>query len=393
MNAESRLVLRNLSVRDDGDEYVVGDPATGTFVALPEIGLRAIRLLQDGHAVGEVAALLPPDESEVDVEEFVEQLVELGFVEAIDGEVLDDELEPQQSTRLRWLSIERAQLLFNRKTCVAYVVLLAAALATVVRNPGLVPSYHDFFWSPHPGLVLAVNTLAFLVSASAHELAHLAAARSLGVEGRWTGLSLRRHHLVFQTDLTALWTLPRERRYRAYLAGLMWDTALLATLVLAEQYAPAPDSVTRLLRALTLVIGLAIVPQFFLHTKSDLYYVVRDFVRCDDLLSKASGALQQRLRAPLRRTRSAPDSREARAIAVYSWLILLGVAIWLASLAFYGLPILFTLLWRAALEVERALESWNPLALFDGAAAFAIQAFFTGLSVFMLVRRRLAAHR
>jgi putative peptide zinc metalloprotease protein len=388
----SRLVLRDLTVRDDGEEYVVGDPATGTFVALPEIGVRAIRLFQGGHAVGEVEALLQADEPEVDVEDFATQLVELGFVRAIDSLALQDELETPQAAGLRWLSIARARLLFNRKTFVVYSVLLAAAVATVARDPGLVPSYRDFFWSSRPGLVLAVNTLAFLVSASAHELAHLAAARSLGVQGRWTGLSLRRHHLVFQTDLTALWGLPRERRYRAYLAGLMWDTGLLAALVLAEQWAAPPESVARLLRALTLVIGLAIVPQFFLHTRSDLYYVIRDLLRCDELLSKASKALRQRLRAPFRAP-PMPDPGEGPAIAAYSWLILFGVAVWLASLAFYGLPILFTLLWRAALEVGRGVSSRNPVSILDGAAAFAIQGFFSGLSLFLLIRRRLTARR
>jgi hypothetical protein len=47
-----------LSIVPDGEEFIVGDPANGVFLALPEVGVTAIEQLRSGSTVGEVEVSL-----------------------------------------------------------------------------------------------------------------------------------------------------------------------------------------------------------------------------------------------------------------------------------------------------------------------------------------------
>ena len=55
-----------------------------------------------------------------------------------------------------------------------------------------------------------------------HELAHLIAARAVGVNSRM-GISHRLWYLVAETDLTGLWSVTRNQRYLPMLAGMIVD--------------------------------------------------------------------------------------------------------------------------------------------------------------------------
>jgi hypothetical protein len=87
----------------------------------------------------------------------------------------------------------------------------------------------------------------FALTATVHELAHLAAARSLGVPAR-IGLSTRLFYLVAQTDVSGIWAAPRRARYREL---PRWDRLRRATAVggaAAAAHAGFPAVVTAFLR-------------------------------------------------------------------------------------------------------------------------------------------------
>ncbi|MFF2464129.1 hypothetical protein [Streptomyces mirabilis] len=78
--------LHALDSRPDGDEWIVGRLATGRFVALPEVGKQALDLLGQGLSTTEVEERLRETTGDdIDVPDFVEALVDLGFVAEVDG--------------------------------------------------------------------------------------------------------------------------------------------------------------------------------------------------------------------------------------------------------------------------------------------------------------------
>jgi putative peptide zinc metalloprotease protein len=177
---DARLTLHELVVRSEDGGYVVGRPATGTFVTLPAIGARAIELLRQDRCLRDVRAQLQRAHAvDVDVRGFAGDLIQLGFVRAVDGEPLAGAEPPH--AHLARLRERHVRWTFSVPTATLFALIVAAAIVTVIRQPGVVPHRDDFFWLPTLSLTLIANTAIFALTATVHELAHLAAARSLGV--------------------------------------------------------------------------------------------------------------------------------------------------------------------------------------------------------------------
>ncbi len=78
------LAVRELSVVADGGQFIVGDPATQTYVVLPDVGVQVIELLRGGATIGEATtAARSVAGEEVDVADFARSLTELGFANLI----------------------------------------------------------------------------------------------------------------------------------------------------------------------------------------------------------------------------------------------------------------------------------------------------------------------
>ena len=92
LTADSRVELRPLSVRPEGDGFMVGDLARGEFITVPAIAVVVIGALREGRTVAEAAARARDSAgTDVDVADFVETLRDLGFVARIDGASLETE--------------------------------------------------------------------------------------------------------------------------------------------------------------------------------------------------------------------------------------------------------------------------------------------------------------
>ncbi|PSL52826.1 hypothetical protein B0I31_111113 [Saccharothrix carnea] len=338
----SVLRLHRLAVRDsddDPDEVVVGRAETGAFVELPRIGAIAISLLDTGSTVGEVEERIAREHDvELDVVEFAEALVELEFVSGVDGRSLSG--GAQRREHLPWLRERHVRWLFGRTANVVWLGVLLAAAVTWWQRPDLVPSASDFYWTPYVGLAVLVNTALFSVSATVHELMHLAAARSYGAPAR-IGFSTRLHYLVVQTDVTAIWAVPRRARLRVYLAGMKWDAFLVTGCVLVVAHAGLPVGVDRVLAALALVVLLSMAVQVQVYMRTDLYYVLMEWLRGRNVFQDALAYLRHLVRRGPDPTADLP-ARERRAVRVYAVAMAVGSAISLSVFALYGLPIVIT---------------------------------------------------
>lgn len=79
----SRLAVSHLSIVRDRDEYMVGDPQSGVFLAVPEVGAVALRALQAGDTVaGATTAASVFAGEDVNVLEYAETLRKNGLIAA-----------------------------------------------------------------------------------------------------------------------------------------------------------------------------------------------------------------------------------------------------------------------------------------------------------------------
>lgn len=382
VTAATRVLLRPLSMRQDGESWVIGRAETGDFIVVPAVAHRVIALLSEGHAVGEAARVIQAETGKaVAVADFVVSLDSLAFIAAIDGAVRTGP-EPLRPS-LPWLRPQHVRWLLHPALPWLALAVIAAGLGMLAVNPALTPRYHDLVWSRHSGIVLAVDAAFGWVILGLHELAHLATARGAGVPARLS-LATRLQFLAAQTDVSGVWAARRRHRMTVYLSGIAVNLIVASICLLAEGTV-AHGGLPRQLLALTAMQSLLFLPiQLLVFMRTDLYFVIQDMAGCANLYADGSAHvryLARRITHAIGRNRDMPSdpanalpTRERRAVHAYSWLLLSGTIASITVAVFVSAPVAFTLLAHALGE----LAGVSPLGKLDGIAVLiAICGFWT----------------
>jgi len=366
----SRVVFHPLTMRRDGDGWVIGRTDTGDFAAMPPAAHRAIALLSAGRTIGEVAeALRRETGKDIAVADFVTQLDRMGFLSAIDSQGRGGPSPVRAS--LPWLRPQHVRWLLSPLASWLTAAIIASAAVLVIADPGVLPGYRDLVWSRHSGLVLLVDTAIGWALVWLHELGHLATARAAGVPGRFS-LSTRLQFLVAQTDVSGIWAAPRRVRLTVYLAGIAVDLLVASACLLAVGLAHPVGLTRKLLLVAVLEAVLELPAEFLIFMRTDVYFLVQDLSGCANLY--AAGSAQVRYLARRLRHPEAPDPAQAlppaerSAVRAYCWLLLCGTAGCIAAATVITVPAAIALFGHAISE----LSGSAPAARADGAAAIAV---------------------
>lgn len=388
--------LRPLTVIQEGDEALVGDPATGTFVAMPAVGGVLISALLRGASMEEAAAEAEAYAGRpVDLPSFVATLAELGFLDdRPDAERQVVRTAPIQTRRwFAGVSERVARPFFGRAAWACYLALALFCLAVFVTSPSLFPSpERDAFLLGDVGLSVLLLMPFVLVSTALHEGGHWLAARAIGVRSRF-GVDRRMMLLVLETDLSQLWTVPRRLRYGPLLGGMAVDVVVLSLLLAARLlirhgvWTPAP-AVDATLAAWVFVKLAGLLWQCMVFLRTDLYAVLVNALGCRDLwrvktllLRRAFGRLTPGQAAEL----VAAGPTDIRAGRWFRWVWLAGFAGVLAWFVFFVLPVVAaTLAWTADRLVLGPFEPRFWYALLCAALLLGPYA----LALFLAVRER-----
>ena len=363
--------FRELTAVRDGDRYVIGSPRSPDYLAVPEIGGRVVQWLRAGHSVSRCAELAQVAAGQpVDVARFVAVLDEAGL--------LPGDAEPETDTGpqpVRGRTVGR--ILFGPIGLVGQLALGSVALALLIHEPDLRPTFEDSFIvdAPLPAILLlaAIGTSAGLL----HEIAHVLAAARFGVRSRLS-ISRRLFAIVYQTDLTGLWGLPRRQRAIPIAAGMISDAAILGGLLVAEQLmtAQAQPLLLAVVRALVLLKVTGLVFQIEIFMRTDLYALFALATRSRNLWA-TKGAVARtavgRATAEDRALLAATDAREVRWAKLYLFLYLPGVlwATW--YLVQFGIPTILRLVDLSLL----AIAAHGPVSL-GGLSGFTALALCLG---------------
>jgi hypothetical protein len=381
VTADDVLAIRPLSVVPEGDEFLVGDPASAVFVVLPAVGVRVLELLRSGRTLGEVAAEAERELGrDIDVLDFAGSLVELGFAAVADGD---------EHVTLRPVAGPPSPLLrafFSRGAWVVYTVCALGAVVLLALRPGLFPSASDLFFLGTPARSLAALTVIIYGLAAVHEGCHWLAARAVGVPARIT-VNRRLYFLVLEIDLTGLWSLPRRRRYSALLAGMAFDATLLFVLVLLRVgWWSLGATAARVLAALTFVQVAALVSQFWIFVRTDVYAVLITATGCVNLFRVNQLLVRRTLRIITTEQERELRDAQPRDVAVarwYRWVYVAGLiaAAWF-FVAYFAPATIGLVTWSVASVAHAGVGSerfWEALVL--GALIFSPRVVTLGVAL------------
>ena len=336
---DDRINLFPLDIRRDGNEFLIGRRDLKTYVAVPEVAVHIISMM-NAHSIGEVRRRLQTNYDNVNdaLDGFILALLNSGFVDSIGSKAVaaDTKIGIPHKTAI---NRQRVAWLFSQTMMTVYALVILAGAAVFVFEPGVVPKPLAVL-SAYPYWLFAILSLVTgIVNVTKHETAHVLAAASLRIRADLS-IGHRMCFPVIQTDLTSLWAMRRNDRYIAYAAGIVSDLVTLSLIIItfwlnAHGIVPLGETFVLLLTVALLVVASTVAWQFNFFMKTDVYYILANALGCRNLHADAVRYLRHLFRCALRRSSSNPLDRiplkEARAVRFFSAILAVGTSALIAG--------------------------------------------------------------
>ena len=393
---ESVVTFHELFRGEEEDGLIlVGRQDIGSYVSLPVEAVEVIDLLDSGKLVGEVKRILEEKYGEeAEIEEFIQDMIDNEMVKSVNAYEIPTTSQVQKGL-FSGITQEHVHWMFSRPAWVIYAATAAACLLLFALYPQYIPRPQDFFW--HQWYSIAVGLMFFLgwILVAIHELAHLFAAKAVGTEGSFS-LSNRLIFVVAQTNLPNIWTVPREKRYIVYFAGMAWDSVMVLICLLLLLFHDLdimmlPELGYSFVKALIFIKVWSIIWQFRFNMQTDIYYAVANYFKCRSLLNDAQANVKNFLSRFIPRFEKTDFTEtpqtELRAIKWYTPLYVIGTVVTLATYLMRNLPLIFLQIMRALDGLMTGYAANQPL--FIDAIVLIILSFFNfGLLGFLILRPR-----
>ncbi len=345
VSKDAKVELHEISWRKDKDVYTVWRKGGYTFIELSEISFLAYNLLKQAKSLQEVSEILQKKyEESYDLEDFVSELVQLGFVHSIDGILIPS--SPVKGKTFSFIKKRHVSWVYSKPLLIFDLSLILFAAGILTLTPSYLPSYRDYFFSDSYTFVLVFSILTGLALLFLHEFAHLIAGKAVGVDGYFS-IGMRLFFPVAETNLTQLWSAPRNKRYIPFLAGMLNDTLLIAIIVtffwVSDQFfILKSEPLHAFARLIMLLLYYSITWQFLLFIRTDMYYVIANLLGCRNLYGDSWNLVLNALLTPLKRRTEKPQIplRELRIVRLYAPFMLMATVISISIFALLGLPIL-----------------------------------------------------
>jgi putative peptide zinc metalloprotease protein len=369
----------------EGEEVVIGRKDTVTFLSIPIDAFEILDELSKGFTIGQVRHFYQEKyEENPDIADLLNFLEVKGFVKPfIDGEKNIDhwnvinESNPVKKVKTSYFYFpgfpqSLAQKIFGRYSLVLMGVCIGFGLLSAIFEPSIIPNWNAFFFKENLTIMQLFLTLIGLLTLFLHEMAHLIAARALGIPSK-IGISNRMWMLVAETDMTEIWSVPRNQRYLPFLAGPLFDS-FCASLLAIILYIHKKGLITisplgeQICKAILLSYLLGLLWQCYLFIRTDFYFVFANLFRCKSLMKDTEVLLLNQLAKFLPFIKKVSQSNipiaERSIIRCYAVIWLIGRAIALHVLIFIATP----LIWHYFLKISTILNaghSENPSAFID----------------------------
>ncbi len=297
----ARYFVVPLSIQREANEYLVGNADIDEFYQFPEEGLRIIEHLQRNESVADIKAACASEfNEEIDVDAFLEVLIDAGFIYRHEDKALFNSriAAAKGDGRIRLHpSRKLANAVFSRWSLAVYLAIVGYALVSAIQDPRLRLNLQAFYLEDDFTLILVSLLVLYTCTVVVHESGHILAAARHGIASR-LGFGNRLWTIVAEADLTGILTLPKSQRYLPLLAGMLADvlTIALLTILLKVMLARGIDGfVFYLIQALILQVVVTLSWQFNVFLRTDLYYVLCNYYSYPNLDGEARTYLRDRI--------------------------------------------------------------------------------------------------
>ncbi|TLS38265.1 peptidase [Pseudalkalibacillus caeni] len=337
---DSQIKLSQIAIHIDKKNSIVENSDTGEYFEIPEPGIIAIEGLQSNMDLKELEASLKKrfPEEDIDLLDFIDQLLELGLVSEVDGVEVADRAVSGSSDKFSWLPARAGKFFFNRISTRVYMLLFFFNIIIFSIKPELFPNYKDIFLFDSLMLNILLMMGLSLLLIVVHELGHVLAVRSYGLPTS-LGISHRLFLVVFETDMTHAWRLPARERNVLYLAGMCFDNVVLFVALIAQIAFPEASSLfPGILAIAVLDIVIKMIYQCCFYMKTDLYYVFENTTGCYNLMENSKVYLRKWLPFLPAEKHTEMFEGEVKIVRLYSIFYLTGVLLTLGVFIGYGIP-------------------------------------------------------
>ena len=305
---------------------------------MPEVCIVAIELINQKKPLDEVERALIvkyPDE-DIDILDFVSQLLELNLVSELNGEKILSSLVQKNESGFSWIPADLGRFFFNSISSKVYFLLLLASAGLILLNPELFPRYSDLFMFD----LMLQNVVALLLISfflvMLHEFGHVLAVRSEGLPAK-IEIGHRLFFVVLETDMSQVWKLPAEKRNKLYLAGMNFDIVVLFLALASQTFASENTIIMGLLKLVVLDTFIRLIYQAAVFMKTDLYYVIENKTGCYNLMENGRNFLARWL--PFLHVQETETfTGEEKFVRTYAGFYLSGILLTLIITAYYYIP-------------------------------------------------------
>lgn len=265
--------------------------------------------------------------SEGEIEDFIDQIVELNFLEIYEGKLITSETINKKGFSFPWISQRILKCIFNKVTIFIWGLFLTYVYFFILPQVSFsLFNYKDIFFSKSLFITTITVTVLDFILVMLHEFSHFIAIRLLGGELGFIGIGRRFFYFVFETRIDNIWLLDKPKRIIVYLSGILCDVTLLSVFILVVNFTNIPlfHNISKV-AILLLIVGIIFEFKFYL--KTDLYFVIADIIDSRTLMADSIMYLRSFFKY----------DRLSIASKFYSILIVLGLLIELYILVKVGI--------------------------------------------------------
>ncbi len=412
-HADTLVAVYPFTRQIEGEEIVIGRSDTSTFLVLSFEAVELLDYLSEGNTIEQAQQLYQTKYNEIpDLVDLLNLLENKGFVQpfaeqpdwaknlAVDPNV---KIVTTKTSRFHFTNFPQSlsQQIFSRQNLKIVGAFIGMALLAAIIEPSIIPGWDAYFFQENLTLMRLFLMLIGFLAVFLHEMAHLVAARALGISSRM-GISNRMWMLVAETDMTGIWSISRNRRYLPFLAGPLLDAffaSIFALVFFAQKKGliEIHPFVAQLANAVFLSYLLGLFWQCYLFVRTDFYFVIANFFYCKNLMKDTEVFLWNQLARFISSIRKVSQSHiprsERRVIRLYALLWLMGRASALSILIFISLP----LTWNYFLKISAIFQagySANPSAFIDALFMLAFVFIPQFLGIWLWIRSsRTTSHK
>ena len=283
----------------DGENIIIGThDYKSSFVKTSELGVEAIELMNKGYCVGNVQQIMSEKYcKEISIKNLIRTLYDANLITSFDDIPLD--LSKKRSHLAKSALPKISQYLFSKTAYVLYACVCCLAIFCIVYRPALLTSFTNYLKAHYiAGYAIAAVFIGWLMTLK-HEFFHYMAALSLAIPAS-IRLGTRYFILVMETDVSGLYMVEKSKRYRVYLAGMMSDILTIGCLICIKSclfLINIQTGIVVIFIDISIISNLfGILFQFNILLKTDLYFVLADFINIQNLYTESGKVIKSLLR-------------------------------------------------------------------------------------------------